>query len=219
VRKGLGFWRLTFGGQEALFKHEQGASYVAYLLLNPPNEPIHALDLCTRLSGPERSGSGIAELVDPATGQVVRLEAGARLQERGLALEDAETMRAVLRTQEQLEALLEDGGLCESVRREAERELIALYDYEKKHSSKIRDNAQKAADAVGRAMKRFYEHLANAVEAGGGPHPVLRAFAEHIRAHVLIPSGRCCARGGPRAGAGAAGCFTYEAPGGIVWRA
>jgi hypothetical protein len=215
----LGFWRLTFAGQDAIFKHEQGANYVAYLLLNPPKEPIHALDLCVRLSTPERKGSVITELVDPTSGEVVPLAPGARLQERGLALEDAATMRAVLRTQEQLEALLEDEDRTEPERVEAQRELIALYDYEKKNSRRIRDNAGRAADAVGRAIKRFYENLAVAVEASGRPHPVLRAFAEHIRQHVLIASGRCCVRGGPRPGVGLAGCFTYEPPGGIVWQA
>ena len=215
----MGYWRLRFAGREALFKHEQGATYVAYLLLNPPEEPIHALDLCARLNGAERNGSGIAELVDPTSGEVKRLDAGARLQERGLALEDVETMRAVLRTQEQLEALLEDEDRTEPEREEAQRELVALYDYEKKHSRKIRDNAGKAADAVGRAIKRFYAHLAEAMEADGEPHPVLRAFAEHIRAHLLVPSGRCCARGGARPSAGVAGCFMYQPPTGIVWTA
>ena len=210
---------MRFDGREALFKHEQGATYVAYLLLNPPAEPIHALDLCARLNGAERNGSGIAELVDPTGGEVKQLDAGARLQERGLALEDAETMRAVLRTQEQLEALLEDEDRTEPEKQEAQRELIALYDYEKKHSCKIRDNAGKAADAVGRAMKRFYAHLAGAVDGNGGPHPVLRAFAEHIREHVLVPSGRCCGRGGPRPNAGVAGCFMYQPPTGVVWTA
>jgi hypothetical protein len=218
LRKGLGFWEVIFKGQRGFFKHEQGATYVAYLLLNPPKEPIHALDLCTRLAYPKRGGSsGIAELVDPETGKVVPLEAHARIQERNLGLEDAETMRTVLRTQNQLEAVLEDKLLSDQVRRATERELIALYDYEKEHWRTMRDSAERAADAVGRAIKRFYGHLASALDASGGPHGVLRAFAEHIRRHLLVPSGRCCARGGPRRGDGLAGCFTYEAPEGIVW--
>src|SRR5262245_58750560 len=36
-------WHLTFNGQDAQFKHEQCAFYVAWLLLNPPTEPIHGL--------------------------------------------------------------------------------------------------------------------------------------------------------------------------------
>ncbi len=59
------------------------------MLLNPPKEPLHALDLCTRLAFPDRrTFSGIAELVDPETGQVVPLEAHSRIQEDGAAREE-----------------------------------------------------------------------------------------------------------------------------------
>ena len=43
----MGAWELTFEGKQAVLKHEQGIYYVAYLLLYPPAEPIHALDLAT----------------------------------------------------------------------------------------------------------------------------------------------------------------------------
>ncbi len=43
LRRGLGFWELTFEGRQAVFKHELGALYVACLLLDPPPEPIHAV--------------------------------------------------------------------------------------------------------------------------------------------------------------------------------
>jgi hypothetical protein len=208
---------VTFAGREAIFKHEQGATYVAYLLLNPREEPIHALNLCLRVMWPERKGGGIAELVDPETGEVATVPAEARIQERSMGLEDAQTMREVLRTQSQLEALLEDPEMCDQDRRRTEQELIALYDYEKKHFQRTRDNAQRAAEAVGKAIKRFYEHLAGAVGADGRPHAVLSEFAEHIKQHVLVASGRGLARGGPRPGAGVAGCFTYEPPEGVVW--
>ena len=38
IRKHIAFWSLTFDGQEACFDHEQGACYVAYLLLNQAYE-------------------------------------------------------------------------------------------------------------------------------------------------------------------------------------
>jgi len=218
LRKDLGFWRLRFRGREAVFKHEKGASYVAYLLVNAPEEPIHALDLAARLSVPDRKNPGIAELVDPATGRVVPLPSDARIEERGLALEDAQTMREVLRTEEQLEALLEDEDQVEPVRREAERELIALYDYETKHTRTIRDNAQKATDAVGRAISRLQGHLAEAVGASGEPNLVLRSFAEHLRERLLLPSGRGGKPGGGRR-TRMRGCFIYLPPAGVAWKA
>jgi hypothetical protein len=49
LRRGLGFWQLTFQDQQAIFKHELGALYVACLLLDPPREPIHAVALALNL--------------------------------------------------------------------------------------------------------------------------------------------------------------------------
>ena len=48
LRRGLGFWELTFEGRHAIFKHEQGALYVACLLLDPPSEPVHAVALALK---------------------------------------------------------------------------------------------------------------------------------------------------------------------------
>ena len=159
LRKGLGLWELTFAGQSAAFKHEQGALYVAYLLLNPPREPIHALDLATRLAAADQAKGGITAIMDPNTGHAVQLDRNSRIQERSLGLEEAETMRATLRSQNQLEALLEDELQFEPVREELFRELIELYDYETNHGLRVRDCARKAADAVGRAIKRFHQHI------------------------------------------------------------
>jgi len=49
------------------------------------------------------------------------------------------------------------------------------------------------------------------------PHPVLQAFARHLREHLLSPSGRGGGHGGARAVTAFGGCFTYEPPPGVVW--
>src|SRR5438552_15519005 len=159
LRKGLGFWDLTFDGQHEVLKHEQGLALVAYLLLNPPAEPIHALDLATRISAVTGKQQGISEIVDPETGQKAYLDSHSRVQERSPALDDALTMRAVIRQQNDLERLLERHGTTEPVKEEAWRELKVLYDYETKHSASARDGAQRAVRAVRRAIKRFYQRL------------------------------------------------------------
>ena len=43
LARGLGFWEVTFEGRHATFKNEEGAPYVAGLLLHPPRKPIHAV--------------------------------------------------------------------------------------------------------------------------------------------------------------------------------
>jgi hypothetical protein len=49
LRKGLGCWGLTFDGKSAVLMHEQGIYYVAYLLMNPAEEPIHGLALALKI--------------------------------------------------------------------------------------------------------------------------------------------------------------------------
>jgi hypothetical protein len=45
LRRGLGTWEVTFDGRRDSFRDEQGSEYVAWLLLHPPPQPIHATAL------------------------------------------------------------------------------------------------------------------------------------------------------------------------------
>ena len=81
LRRGLGFWELTFEGRQAIFKHEQGALYVACLLLDPPPEPMHAVALALKAREMGGQAPGPAEVI----------------QQRSLGLEDAAAVRALWR--------------------------------------------------------------------------------------------------------------------------
>src|ERR1039457_3647279 len=61
--RGLGFWELTFEGRHAVFKHEQGALYVVWLLLHPPPEPVHALALALEARSIDGQPGGAAEII------------------------------------------------------------------------------------------------------------------------------------------------------------
>jgi hypothetical protein len=203
LRRGLGFWELTFEGQQAVFKHELGALYVACLLLEPPREPIHAVALA--LKAREMSG-------EPAgSGEVV--------QQRSMGLEDAATVRALWRRQRTLERVLEDDEAIEPVKAEALRELEEVSEFLRKSPWRSRGGAERCVRAVTAAIKRLHLRLVGAVDAEGKPHPVLQAFARHLYEHLLVPSGRSggYARGWPAATY--PGCFTYEPPPGVVWSA
>ncbi len=201
LRRGMGFWQLTFAGRQAIFKHELGALYVACLLLDPPREPIHAVALA--LKAKDTSG--------PAAGpdQVV--------QQRSLGLDDAAAVRALWRRQRALERVLEDDQEIEPVKAEALRELEEVTEFLRKSPWRSRGGAERCAQAAGRAIKRLHRRLAQAVDAQGQPHPVLRAFAQHLQECLLIPSGRGGGHGGPRSASAPAGCFTYEPPSGVLW--
>ncbi len=105
--RGLGYWELTFEGRQAIFKHEQGALYVACLLLDPPAEPIHAVALALKAREMGGQAPGAAEVI----------------QQRNLGLDDAAAVRALWRRQRALEAVLEDDQETEPVKAEALREL------------------------------------------------------------------------------------------------
>ena len=215
LRRGLGFWEVVFEGKTATVKHEQGLAYVAWLVSHP-GESILALDLATQVNASEGRNKGVAELLNPITGEGVALQADSRIQERAPALDRARTMKAVLQRQHELEALVEQQNLHVAVKEEAYRELIKLYDYEKRNSTRARDAAGRASDAVGRAVKRLERKLAQARKANGTANTNMALFAKHIRDHILIPSGRS-GRGGDQIGRVLKGILVYEAPTGVRW--
>ena len=199
--RGLGFWELTFEGQQAIFKHELGALYVACLLLDPPPEPIHAVALA--LKAREMGGQA------PEAAEVI--------QQRSMRLDDAAAVRALWRRQRALEAVLEDDRESEPVKAEALRELEEVTEFLRKSPWRSRGGAERCVRAVTRAIKRLHARLARGVDAKGLPHSVLRGFALHLHEYLLVPSGRGGGYARAQAASGAAGCFSYEPPPGVIW--
>ena len=222
LRKHIAFWSLTFEGQRALFDHEQGAYYVAYLLLNPPPKPIHGMLLEVQSSAYFREvpdGPVATDLLDPLTGRAITLGFDAIFEQRNFTLDDGDSLRSLRRTQLQLEAILEDESASDPVKAEVEQELAELYDYYRRNHTRIADVGQKAVRAVRKAIQLFHLHLASAKDVRGNPQPVLRAFACHLGKHLLIPSARYSQGGRGRTKTGVAGRFTYEPPLWFKWSA
>jgi hypothetical protein len=197
----LGYWELIFEGRQAIFKHEQGALYVACLLLDPPCEPMHAVALALKAREMGGLGTGTAEVI----------------QQRSMGLEDAAAVRALWRRQRALEAVLEDDQESEPVKAEALRELEEVTEFLRNSPWRSRGGAERCVRAVAMAIKRLHVHLAAAVDARGEPHPVLQGFAGHLGEHLLTPSGRGGDHRKARVLSPFAGCYTYEPPMGVVW--
>jgi hypothetical protein len=217
LRKLDSTWGLTFDGNKAQIKDEPVMKYVAYLLLNPPAEPMFGVDLASKADALYGKRNALTEITHPYTGEIIVVPSEARIQERHLGLDDAEAMRWALRKQNDLEALLEAPDLIEPVRAEIHRELIALYEYERLNSKQVFDAAQKTVLAIRRALKRLQKRLTRAVDSNGFPHPVLRAFAAHLQQHLIEPSYRFKHAAARREKDDAAGCFTYQPPNGVAW--
>ena len=105
-------WQLTFEGRQSIFRHELGVLYVAYLLGEPPREPIHGVALALRARERGRS-----------------IEADEVLRERAIGLEEAASVRVLWRRQRELERVLEDRLAIEPVKTEAQRELEEITEH------------------------------------------------------------------------------------------
>jgi hypothetical protein len=137
-------WEVTFEGREANFKHELGALYVAYLLLEPPREPVHGVALALKAREKLGQPAGPAEV----------------LQERVMELEDAAAVRALWRRQRELERVLADRQEIEPVKAEAQRELEEITEHLRQSPWLSRHGAERCARAVAVAIKRLHTHLA-----------------------------------------------------------
>lgn len=188
---------------------------MAWLLANPPKEPIHAIDLAAQVPDIYRQQLGIASAVDETTAKTVPLAATARPRERSHSLDDLEAARRLHKKQQELEAVLDDDDATEPEKAEALAELEAVYEFQKKHAMRSRGNAEKRVRAVRTPITRFHKHLTAVTGGNGQPHPVLRPFADHLAKPLITPSARFNGRMGARARV--AGRFTYEPPPGLEW--
>ena len=196
-----GEWCLTFHGQPAVFKHELGALYVVYLLLNRSREPLHAVALALRA----REWDGQATSEDA-------------VEERSMGFKEAGDVRELWRRQRELEHILADGREIEPVKAEALRELEYVCDHLRSNRWLSAQGAERCVRAVGAAIRRFHTHLLDSVDAEGRPDPVLREFAGHLQSHLLSPSGRGCRGEWRWLAMVPAGCFIYVPPARVVWR-
>ena len=202
LRRGLGTWEVTFEGGRDSFVEQRGAEYVTWLLLHPPAKPMHAVALV--LEANQRPDG--TPWVDGV------------IEQRNLGMDDTEAVQNLRRKVRQLEAAVADERRGEPVKAAARREREEILEWLRKNAWRTQDSTQKTVRAVSRAIKRLHRHLAGAVDAEGNPHSVLRAFADHLWAHLLVPSGLGGGHGGWRAAVASGGCFTYEPPLGVVWR-
>jgi hypothetical protein len=193
LRRDGGYWQLTFEGRQSIFTHELGALYVAYLLGEPPREPIHGVALA--LKAREKLGQ-------PAN-------SAEALQQRVMGLEEGAAVRELWRRQGELERVLADRLAIEPVKAEALRELELITEHLRQSPWLSRHGAERCARAVGVAIKRLHARLAAAVDAEGRPDEVLRAFALHLHEYLLVPSGQAVS--------GLEGCFSYQARKGVGW--
>jgi len=217
LRKGMGVWELTFGGQTAMLKHSKGILYVHYLLYHSVHNPIQAVDLVSRIGGLHGEQQE-ATAVDHFTEKTVAVERGSALQQLAKGIDSDESSRRIVHRLNELSTVLDDPDASELERKEAEGERAEILCFLREHGKEFEDQAQRTVRAVRRAVTRFQEHLSKATDSNGNPDSVLRRFAEHIDDCLLRPSSRHRRRGRNQPSDSGAGKFTYEPPDHIVWQ-
>jgi hypothetical protein len=220
LRRRRGLWLVVFEGEEAQFKHEKGAEYVARLLTE--RGPFHALDLASKAGGGIVSPGSVKRANRSRTEASLRevLEAGGTVQERSAALDEAEARKALMAQRRRLEAVTSDEKAPAFRRVAARRDIEAIVKHLRTQPRRPTDEAQRAVRAVRMAIKRFHGNLRAAPKAFGAGRPdrVLAAFAEHLERHLLIPSARYSGARAREARKELAGCFVYEGPKNLVWQ-
>ena len=217
LRKELNVWKLVFDGKEGLIRNDRAMPLVAFLLKNPPAQPIHALVLEMRVwaAMPHEVASHV--VTDRASeGEPVDMDALLQ-QVSGRSLQ-AGTNTLLKRKVAELLETRDDLSLPQEERDDAEAKLGEIHASIFGKAGRATDEASRAVDRVRKAITRLYEKLTQPSRDANEMNGVLRLFGEHLKEYLLIPSARYARGRGSRNRAGVAGTFTYEPPPGVVWR-
>ena len=194
LRKEFGVWKLVFEGETRFLADEKGIHYVAYLLKNPPPEPIHASEL-----GAKAVGDAVIE------GQ------------RNLSADDKDTLAAMKKSRQEYQTVLDDDDASHVEKKEATTELAKIDAWAKKHARGTEASEQKQSRAIRAAIRRFLEKLEKAEYEGGEPEDILRGFGQHLERHLVKPSSVGNTSRKSRVQSGMAGKFHYDPPKGLRW--
>lgn len=214
IRKELGVWRIRVDGKETVAQDCRAMELVAWLLVNPPDEPIHASVLENHVDGnPITDGSTTIDYGDGDCAQHSDV-GGSIVEVAGKKLKGKMALPALKRKLVELREDRDDESLSETVREKAGAELDQLlHQYDR--GGKVTGQAEAAAERVRKSIKNLIKELKSAKRQQGLINGALCAFGEHLEQNVWRPS----IGGANRAGAsGKPGCFTYEPPTGVRWK-
>jgi hypothetical protein len=211
LRKGSRIWTVICDGKEGTIADGKAMNLVAYLLKNPPEEPIHASRLEALVR--ERDSKSPEGLLVETSGKhgfqkEAVVERTAQIQELSINSFDEKYLDDLRERKAELLAAIEDVNLPQSERDNSQTE----YDQLKKslNSKFPPSQAQKAVDRVRQLLKRLVDQLLEANSKPGEPDETLRAFGDHINKYIVRTSSS-------HANTGLPGCFTYEPPPGVEW--
>jgi len=220
LRRQRACWLLDFKTGPVQLTPETGLGYTA-CLLSMPNELVPSATLFSRFSGGHRKIVVAPELPDPENGLWVPLTDGVGIGQLPPDPDEAEARRRYRAQLLEYEETIENPGIPEPERAEAQRLYDELVGFLKEHYRAAPDPGKAVTKLVHRSIQRLCDHLREAMPGEEFPHPAAVAFAEYVTEHILVPSRRYTrARPGARvriARGELAGRLIFECPVGDRW--
>jgi hypothetical protein len=214
-------WRLVFEGKEDIFSDMKGMQIIAHLLKNPPNAPIHVLELesAVRSNRPlhqshihdNEEDESDEDYTEPDRAQATRPCFSDRLQELNLNMDSKEIEKNLLRERSKYQELISNPKTSNGVKADAQTKIGQIDAFLHSGSPKHIDQSSKAYDRVRQQFNRIMKKLNSSQSQS------LKNFAEHLQKRLIEPSRRFSGTSHSRAKAGVAQTFTYEPPPGVIW--
>lgn len=185
-----GFWELTFAGQKATLTQNPALFYVAWLLANPPVEPISPTDLSAAVYVRFESHPDFIRDLDWVLQHHV----------------DAVATKILKTKQIQLESILDNPNEPAEIKNEALKEVAVIYQLQETHAAESLKTNQRLIKNINASFRKLLTDLASAEDFYGRPQQILRAFGRHLLLYMFLPTVR------------AGGNYSYEKPADITWQ-
>lgn len=214
-------WRIVFNGKEEVFPDMKGMQIIAHLLKNPPNAPIHVLELesAVRSNRPlhqsqildNEEDESDEDYTEPDRAQATRPCFSDRLQELNLNMDSKEIEKNLLRERSKYQELIANPKMSNGAKADAQTKIGQIDAFLHSGNPKHIDQSSKAYDRVRQQFNRIMKKLNSSQSQS------LKNFAEHLQNQLIEPSRRFSGTSHSRAKAGVAQTFTFEPPPGVIW--
>jgi len=214
-------WRIVFNGKEEVFPDMKGMQIIARLLKDPPNAPIHVLELESVVHGSKPlcqthildndEDDGGKYNTASAREQSSLFSFAERLQELNLNMDSKDIEENLLRERAKYQEIYANPKASKGAKDDARKKIGQIDTFLNSGSPKHVDQPSKAYDRIRQQFNRISRKL-NSCQS-----QALKKFSGHLEEHLFKPSRRYSGTSRSRVRAGVAQTFTYEPPPGVIW--
>jgi hypothetical protein len=213
---GVGGWQLIFEGIPVYLGSFNGIAMVAYLIQHCELSPIHAIELEARSYAYffRRGNVPIKSVVPDIADE--DFPSDAFLQERNLAVDSAETEKALVAEEKRLQQIIKTSD-SDTERHAAAKSIQAIAKFRLVQYGLDSNPATRCARRVRAAIQRLIDELVNFDSRNGDTKSAASDFAGFINDAILTPSRHLWPSGGRSKQKKIAGHFVYKRQEGMEW--